>query len=42
MAELHVRLPADLKAAIQAEAEWLGLSVNATVVLLLRNALEEK
>ena len=38
--DLHVRLPEDLHAIVQQEADRLGVSLNAMVVLALRDWAE--
>jgi predicted HicB family RNase H-like nuclease len=40
--EIHLRVPVDLHAALSAEAERLGVSVNTVAVLWLGQVRDEK
>ena len=40
--DIHVRLPEDLHAALVAEADALGISLNAYIVIVLRDRREQK
>lgn len=39
--QLTIRLPAELKEKIQAEADEKGISINAVVIILILKGLED-